>query len=362
MNENWFEALFGFEEHHPMIQRHDWIHKNIELRNEDNNQGQIYSKINQKSYQFGKLEVPALADLRKQVQLILPSLPSQNHKVSEVVGDIQKFHQADENQHAVFQVASQFNLLEMIGPRVCPEDGISNYVHDHTQGPSCAISAAAGTLYRNYFVNVNALHTQNNQSSNTLHPIQRRGQTKTNQIHTLANLEKALDVKLKRQNGYVFASEDQLIQISNTIQKQSPTQREVLMGHLEVGIQWDTQVTLTKTKNFVQQVYCSALPISYQPIRDLDLWEDFACLVLDAAYEATLLTGILNKAKTGSSKIYLTTLGGGAFGNEEEWIHSAIEKTIAKIPKVGLDINIVSYLSPKPIIQKMIQRILTQIS
>jgi hypothetical protein len=48
--------------------------------------------------------------------------------------------------------------------------------------------------------------------------------------------------------------------------------------------------------------------------------------------------------------------------NKEEWIYTAIEKTIAKIAKVGLDISIVSYLSPKPIIEQMIQRILAQIS
>jgi hypothetical protein len=35
---------------------------------------------------------------------------------------------------AVFQVASQFNCLEMIGPRVRPEDGITMYASDPTQG------------------------------------------------------------------------------------------------------------------------------------------------------------------------------------------------------------------------------------
>ena len=35
---------------------------------------------------------------------------------------------------SVFQVASQFNCLEMVGPDVTPEHGISKYFYDNTQG------------------------------------------------------------------------------------------------------------------------------------------------------------------------------------------------------------------------------------
>jgi len=37
---------------------------------------------------------------------------------------------------APFQVASQFNLLEMTGPSVTPEHGVARYAHDPTQGPA----------------------------------------------------------------------------------------------------------------------------------------------------------------------------------------------------------------------------------
>ena len=53
---------------------------------------------------------------------------------------------------ALFQVASQFNALEMIGPDVTPEHGVSRYQRDPTQGPACAIAAGAATIYRNFFV------------------------------------------------------------------------------------------------------------------------------------------------------------------------------------------------------------------
>ena len=48
-----------------------------------------------------------------------------------------------ENAGALFQVASQLNLLEMTGPEVTPEDGVTIYQDDRTQGPACAIAAGA---------------------------------------------------------------------------------------------------------------------------------------------------------------------------------------------------------------------------
>jgi hypothetical protein len=40
-------------------------------------------------------------------------------------------HQSPTNAGAVFQVASQFNLLEMISPEITPEHGVT-YQHDRT--------------------------------------------------------------------------------------------------------------------------------------------------------------------------------------------------------------------------------------
>ena len=42
----------------------------------------------------------------------------------------------------------------MVGPDVTPEDGVTRYQHDHTQGPACAIAAGAATIWRNYFAPV----------------------------------------------------------------------------------------------------------------------------------------------------------------------------------------------------------------
>ena len=51
-------------------------------------------------------------------------------------------------------MASQFNVLEMISEHVTPEEGVTRYAWDRTQGPACAIAAGAATIYRNYFVPV----------------------------------------------------------------------------------------------------------------------------------------------------------------------------------------------------------------
>ena len=73
-------------------------------------------------------------------------------RFAELVGDAKALHSDVANAGALFQVATQFNLLEMISPNVTPEQGIAIYENDPTQGPACAIACGAGTIYRNYFV------------------------------------------------------------------------------------------------------------------------------------------------------------------------------------------------------------------
>ena len=80
-------------------------------------------------------------------------------KVGVATGDVRQMHRLPENAGALFQVASQFNLLEMTGPEVTPEDGVTIYQYDHTQGPACAIAAGAATIYRNYFAQVGESRT-----------------------------------------------------------------------------------------------------------------------------------------------------------------------------------------------------------
>ena len=90
------------------------------------------------------------------------------------------------------------------------------------------------------------------------------------------------------------------------------------------------------------QVYCSALPVAYGHLPP-PLWARFASLVLDAAYEAMLLAGVLNLTRTGNPVVYLTRLGGGAFGNAAAWIDSAMARATRLGEGWGLDVRVVSY-------------------
>ena len=95
----------------------------------------------------------------------------------------------------------------------------------------------------------------------------------------------------------------------------------------------------------MSQVFCSALPVVYTRIPS-SRWQAFATLVLEAAYEATLWATTLNTHRTASNVVYLTRVGGGAFGNETAWIDGAIRRALKMVARVGLDVRLVSYGQP----------------
>jgi hypothetical protein len=126
---------------------------------------------------------------------------------------------------------------------------------------------------------------------------------------------------------------------------------------LRIGIQWNTQVTLDDCTHTVSQAYCSALPVAYAN-HPPTLWAEFARLVLEASYEATICAAILNASSTGNNRLFLTLLGGGAFGNETDWIIGAIERAANLYRRADLDVAIVSHGSPKPSIQELVRHFL----
>jgi hypothetical protein len=77
-----------------------------------------------------------LQELQAAVQHACPSAPLACPRpgglvFGEVRGNVQDMHAMPENNGAVFMVASQVNCLEMVGPSVTPEAGITRY-HDVT--------------------------------------------------------------------------------------------------------------------------------------------------------------------------------------------------------------------------------------
>jgi hypothetical protein len=82
-------------------------------------------------------------------------------------------------------------------------------------------------------------------------------------------------------------------------------------------------------------------------------WKLFASLILEAAYEATMLAAVLNKQRGDSDVVLLTLLGGGAFGNADEWIHGAIRRALTMMSGFALDVRLVSYREPSLAVQQL---------
>ena len=317
----WFKELVGFREESPQQ-----VRENLSVSD-----GVLHSKVNGRSFRCGILETPSLAELRQRTASLGLGTSEAGLSVAEEVGDVQVLHQAQGRAGAIFQVASQFNLLEMVGPSVTPEQGVEIYEGDRTQGPACAIACGAGTIQRNYFVRMRDGQI---------------GQSSTQQIDCLRDLGDELGNQRgalwEMRNGYALASLRGLEHIRAQIEGGPESWRDSLRGKLRVGLQQDTEVTLGDSGHCVSQVYCSALPVAYSQLPACD-WEPFARLILEAAYEATLLLALLNRARTGSREVYLTLLGGGAFGNRAEWISDSILRALRLFANQDLIVRIVSY-------------------
>jgi hypothetical protein len=50
---------------------------------------------------------------------------------------------------------------------------------------------------------------------------------------------------------------------------------------------------------------------------------------------------------------FLTSLGGGAFGNGESWIHDAMWRALKMMSKIELDVRLVSYGAPGHALMQM---------
>ena len=242
---DWFEKLTGFFEL-------NYEDTRAKLKVEGD---RLHSLVSGDSYRVGELELVPLQVLRERLKSSVG--PVGRLKAEVVTGDVRRMHRLPENAGALFQVASQFNLLEMVGPAVTPEDGVGRYENDHTQGPACAIAAGAATIYRNYFAPVGGSH----------------GQTAERQLDGLAELGNALADALGKsvetlwtmQNGYAQCTKSGLDAIAKHIEGLRQQQLDDLRGKLCIGIHRDIEVTeaAENPQPLVSQAFCSALPVAY---------------------------------------------------------------------------------------------------
>jgi len=321
---DWFEEQFGFVETAENIQeffQFDVARKELKS-----------SKIG-KSFLVGEFETPSVFELQEKIESLSPSSPNLGCLSFEnIIGDATELHLAKENAGSVFQVASQFNCLEMTGPKMTPEMGITIYENDRTQGPRCAMACPAATVFRNYFWNG-------------------RGQVggNTQQINTAKDLDALLGNEKGKywsiQNGYMMPSTpESMKEIGEKISDDECLRENIFLGG-RVGVQWSTEVATGD--HCVTQVFCSAVPITYSQTgrgtkpRD---WRPLAEIILESAYQATLLTGAILAAKQGKRvSVFLTMLGGGAFGNPGPWICAAMKKALLANLDKPLDVKLVNY-------------------
>ena len=324
----WFENLFGFRETSYSETKARFVVEGNRLR----------SLANGASFAIGEFSTPSLAELRARGQALAE--PGRLRCTHESIGDVLELHARPENQGALFQVASQFNCLEFAAPDVLPEDGVSRYAHDRTQGPACSLAAAAATVYRNYFATVN----------------DGEGQTRENQIDNLAGVAEALGTPgrfWQVKNGYTQATPEQLQALAEELPLHD---REELLGALRIGLQRQVGVTFARRfeppagaeEPLVSQAFCSAISCNYSNV-PLELWEPLATLVLDACYEATLWAAVIDAAEgRGSGKVWLTFIGGGVFGNKDSWIAGAIRRALTRLGNIDLDLRIAHYRTIDP--------------
>jgi hypothetical protein len=260
---DWFQRLTGFKEN-----GYDETRAKLTA-----GRYRLASNVNGESWAIGEFEMASLSELRRRAAAT--SAPAGRPAVRVIQGDVRKLHAAPEYAEALFQVASQFNALEMVGPNITPEDGVTRYQNDHTQGPACAIAAGAATIFRNYFVPVGASE----------------GQTKQNQLNGIAEIGVALSAALDRpvadlwtmRNGYALCSRSGLEAISGHLASLAENQIDELRGHLSIGLQRGVEMTdgVSRPGQLVSQAFCSALPVAYTNVERRQ-WSPFARLILEA--------------------------------------------------------------------------------
>lgn len=339
---DWFAALTGFPE---------FTYADTQAQLEVSG-STLRSRVNGRRFHIGTLSTPLLGELRERASAMCGAGGAGGAggargvgrpRLALVQGDVAALHRDPAHHGAVFQVASQFNLLEMTGPSITPEYGVTRYALDLTQGPACAMAAGAATIYRNYCMTVRSA----------------RGQTATRQVDCLQDVGEALgnvDGSLwEMRNGYAICSEAGLARIHARMAVSAASDLDALRDRLRVGVHADVEVTLPDTPSGqrVTQVFCSALPVRYTSVPP-ERWQAFATLVLEGAYEATLWTAAEQAARGGSNIVFLTLLGGGAFGNLPEWIHEAIRRAMKAVRGVDLDVRIVSRREPDPELRELV--------
>jgi len=128
-----------------------------------------------------------------------------------------------------------------------------------------------------------------------------------------------------------------------------------MISAMRIGVHWDTEVARSRSKSSkeegsiphrVCQCFCSAVPVAYAKGTNSKDWAPLATAVLSSAYEATLsVATILARQRQSRVKVFLTSVGGGAFGNRSTWIVHALTRALQAHAAEPLDVYLVHYMT-----------------
>eukprot|EP00792_Barthelona_sp_PAP020_P005091 TRINITY_DN2490_c0_g4_i1.p1 TRINITY_DN2490_c0_g4~~TRINITY_DN2490_c0_g4_i1.p1 ORF type:complete len:385 (-),score=100.30 TRINITY_DN2490_c0_g4_i1:105-1259(-) len=333
----WFENCFGFEE---SSINPDERYLEVEMEEVNFFEGvELPILVNQidckngNKYIVGHFETPNIFELREKSEEIIEHLPNKGHGIVNIIsGEIgiqpHLFSIIDsqaypEHAGATFQVASNFNCLELVSNRSSVRSGISGYPYDRTQGPGASMGAYPATFYRSY------LHHHKNFVGQMSHEI-----------------ELLEDFNVPVQNGYILLPQNYDM---NSIKDS---------GTIRVGNHQFVEVVFEKREGFdyfkiqnpqlIHQVFTAALNFC-DHFRNEEKARVVAKKCLRASYEGTIRSAIINSQLSramnlpGANKVFLTLIGGGVFQNPHSDIFEAIIECKDLIVRSGLEVNLVFY-------------------
>ncbi|CAJ1337144.1 unnamed protein product [Effrenium voratum] len=324
---SWFEEAFGVQEGRYREMRSDF----------EAAAGLLICKPTGKMFQAGALRTPTLAELRSQLNTARQEGNGEYYnsgtlKFSNVTSDSLSLHQDPRNAGSVFQVCSLFNCLETVDG-YHPEDGITHYCSQATQGSASAIACPAATFFRNYFV-----HTTG----------QGAGGRPVDLLEELSNVvQNDKNGYWTVKHGHCLPRVDGSIARLNQRLASDPELEARAREAVQVGVHWETEVS--QVAHQVCQVFCGALPVGYLKAVKANEWSTFAKVVLQAAFEATLTVASCLAARRGTRiKVFLTALGAGSLSNRVTWIAGALERALEGFCSEPLDVALVHFAGALP--------------
>jgi len=211
--------------------------------------------------------------------------------------------------HAMVQIASNFNCLEVASRAAHPDYGglVDGYAADATQGPAASFGVPAASLLRAHY----AFYDPEA-------PPATWGQTTVKQVELLEHVRPyfgtCVNGKVTLDGSQRPVTHENIDEVVQQIQVGIHADAQVVFGR---GSRGKLEVNAPEPFPFVDQVLTASVnwysPGEKPSQRDL---ENLTRAALRAAYDGTYLAALLR----GRRRLFLTLVGGGSFSNPEQMI------------------------------------------